>query len=73
VAIVLKPGSLNFLEPSGTVKGWNGIALPHRCKYEMRLIQEGVVLFDMLQFHSHCHRLNFSYTTEWNEAISRTT
>jgi hypothetical protein len=28
VSIVLKSGSLNLLEPSGPVKGCNGIALP---------------------------------------------
>jgi hypothetical protein len=28
VPIVLKSGSLNLLEPSGPVKGCNGIALP---------------------------------------------
>jgi hypothetical protein len=28
VPIVLKSGSLNFLEPSGLVKACNGIALP---------------------------------------------
>jgi hypothetical protein len=29
VPIVLKSGSLNLLEPSGPVKGCNGIALPY--------------------------------------------
>jgi hypothetical protein len=73
VAIVLKYGSFNFLEPSGPVKACNGIILPYRCKYGMRLIKEGVVLIDMLQFHSQYHRLIFSHATEWNEATSRTT
>jgi hypothetical protein len=30
VPIVLKSGSLNFLEPSGPVKACNGIALPYQ-------------------------------------------
>jgi hypothetical protein len=38
VAIVLIYWSFNFLEPSGSVKACNGIALPYRCKYGMRLI-----------------------------------
>jgi len=28
VLIVLKSGSLNLLEPSGSVQAWNGIVLP---------------------------------------------
>jgi len=27
-AVVMKSGSLNFLEPFGTVQAWNGTALP---------------------------------------------
>ena len=28
MSIVLKSGNLNFLETSGPVQGWNGIAVP---------------------------------------------
>jgi hypothetical protein len=37
VPIVLKSGSLNFLEPSGPVQACNGIALPSNIQSE-RLI-----------------------------------
>jgi hypothetical protein len=33
VPIVLKSGSLNLLEPSGSAKACNGIALPYYHKY----------------------------------------
>ena len=53
--MVMKSGSLNLLEPSGTVRACNGIALPLPIPF-IRLVSRQIVLLSALQkfLHTDC-------------------
>jgi hypothetical protein len=62
VSIVLKSGSLNFLEPSGSVKACNGIALPLPLYFvSAERLSERTVSFNNNCLMESCVRLYILY------------